>query len=117
MAAAGLIEQLCSNLSQLLEEQMPDADAINDACDTLAECFRPMDTLQFPDSYPWDAAYAVFGRWLMRGLPQYAAAVSAITAWTDGQTETCRARYIDMVRANRDDWNQAADFLERKQIR
>ncbi len=52
MAAAGLIEQLCANLSQLLESAAPDENAIASACETIAECFRPMDRSGVPDSYP-----------------------------------------------------------------
>lgn len=117
MAAAGLIEQLCSNLSMLLESETRDENAIATSCETIARCFRPMDTAQFPNSYPWDAAYAVFGRWLVRGLPQYVAAVKTITAWSDSQFATCRSRYIDMVRANQEDWNRALDMLDRQNIR
>ncbi len=117
MAAAGLIEQLCFNLSQLLESQTQDAISIKYACDTIAGCFRPMDQTQFPDSYPWEAAYAVFGKWLMRGLPKYVAAVIAITAWSDDQMELCRKRYMDMARANRDDWNRAVEILEGRDSR
>lgn len=114
MAAAGLLEQLCFNLSHLLESQSQDSRAIAHACSTIAECFRPMDDLQFPDSYPWDAAYAIFGRWLVRGSPRYVAAVIAITGWADDRMQACRVRYMDMVRVNRSEWNLAAEMLDQQ---
>lgn len=111
MAAAGLIEDLCANLSQLLESNAPDENAIASACETIAECFRPMDRSVVPESYPWDAAYAIFGRWLIRGLPPYVNALNKITEWSADQTAIYRSRYIDMARANRDDWNRACEML------
>jgi len=113
MAAAGLIEQLCSNLSLMLESNYRDDTAIAAACETIAACFRPMDRTGLPDSYPWDATYAVFGRWLMRGLPQYVDVLYKITEWTEDQAALCRTQYIDMVRINRDDWSKAAEMLDR----
>ena len=112
MAAAGLIEQPCADLSQLLETNAPDENAIASACETIAECFRPMDRSGVPDSYPWDAAYAIFGRWLIRGLPPYVNALNKITEWSADQTAICRSRYMDMARANRDDWNRACEMLD-----
>lgn len=112
MAAAGLIEQICADLSQLLETNAPDENAIASACETMAECFRPMDRSGVPDSYPWDAAYAIFGRWLIRGLPPYVNALNKITEWSADQTAICRSRYIDMARANRDDCNRACEMLD-----
>lgn len=112
MAAAGLIEQLCANLSQLLESNSQDENAIASTCETIAECFRPMDRSDCPDSYPWDAAYAIFGRWLIRGLPPYINVLNKITEWSADQTAMCRSRYIVMARANRDDWNRACEMLD-----
>ena len=112
MAAAGLIDDLCYKLSALLEDQIRDEYSIANACETLAQIFGPMDRQQFPDSHPWDAAYARFGRWLMRGLPQYRDSVIAITGWSNEQMAACKARYIEMVRICRDDWNRAASALE-----
>ncbi len=112
MAAAGLIEQLCANLSQLLESAAPDENAIASACETIAECFRPMDRSGVPDSYPRDAAYAIFGRWLVRGLSPYVNALHKITEWSTDEAAMCRSRYIEMVRANRDDWNRACEMLD-----
>ncbi len=116
MAAAGLIDDLCSKLSSLLENENRDEYAIANACETLARIFRPMDRKQYPDSYPWDAAYGRFGRWLMRGLPHYRDALIAITGWSNEQMTACKTRYTEMVRINRDDWNRAADALENHKI-
>ena len=116
MAAAGLIDDLCYKLSALLENENRDQHAIANACETLAQIFRPMDRQQFPDSHPWDAAYARFGRWLMRGLPQYRDALIAITGWSNEQTTECKTRYTEMVRIYRDDWNRAANALENQII-
>ena len=112
MAAAGLIHDLCDRLSFLLENESPDDYAIGNVCDTLSQIFRPIDQLQFQESYPWDAAYDRFGRWLMRGLPRNRDAVIAITGWTDEQISACKTRYTEMVRIFRDDWNRAAKGLE-----
>jgi hypothetical protein len=112
MAAAGLIHDLCDRLSRLLENEHPNEYAVGLACETLAKIFRPIDHPHFPDSYPWDAAYERFGRWLMRGLPQYRDAMISITGWSDEQLTECKNRYTDMVRIYRDDWNRAANALE-----
>ncbi len=112
MAAAGLIDDLCSKLSALLENENRDQDAIANACETLAQIFRPMDRKQFPASHPWDAAYDRFGRWLMRGLPHYRDALIDITGWSSEQMTACKIRYAELVRIYRDDWNRAADALE-----
>jgi len=112
MAAAGLIDDLCSRLSLLLELERSDETAITNACETLAQIFRPMDRTQIPDSYPQDAAYGRFGRWLMRGLPQHKDALLAITGWSDEQMAACKSRYIEMARILRDDWNQAVKEIE-----
>lgn len=111
MAAAGLIHDLCDRLSVLLENEHRNEYAIGIACETLAQIFRPMDQTQFPDSCPWDAAYDRFGRWLMRRLPHYRDAVIVITGWSEEQVRACRTRYTETVRANRDDWNRAANAL------
>ncbi len=112
MAAAGLIDDLCYRLSALLENEIRNEYAIANACETLAQIFQPMDRQQFPDSHPWDAAYARLGRWLMRGLPQYRHSVIAITGWSNEQMAVCKSRYTEMVRICRDDWNRAANLLE-----
>lgn len=111
-AAAGLIDDLCSRLSWLLELESRDETAIANACETLAQIFRPMDRTQFPDSYPWDAAYDQFGRWLMRGLPQHKRALLAITGWSDEQMAACKTRCIEMARILRDDWDRAVKEIE-----
>lgn len=116
-AAAGLLEQLCSDLSRLLDLESCDEKAVTSICDALAQCFRPMDRVPLPDCYPWDVAYAIFGRWISRGLPRYKAALIAITGWSDDQMASCKSRYIDTVRANRDDWIRAAKYLDDNQIR
>lgn len=116
MAAAGLIHDLCDRLSVLLENENPDEHALGDACETLAQILRPFSELQFHVSYPWDAAYDRFGRWLMRGLPRYRDAIIAITGWSDEQMATCKAHFIEMVRILHDDWNRAAQDLENKNI-
>jgi hypothetical protein len=116
MAAAGLIEQLCSDLSRLLESKSCDDRAVASLCDALSQCFRPMDRMVMPDCYPWDRAYAIFGRWILRGLPKYKAALIAITGWSDEQVASCQRRYILEVRANRDDWTRAAQSLDDDQV-
>ena len=112
MAAAGLIDQLCSDLGCLLHEDSEDYVAIENLCDTLAQCFRPIDARSPGSSYPWDAANGNFGRWLMRDLPHYRAAVVEITGWNDEQVAQCKSVYIDMVRITRDDWVRAANQLD-----
>ncbi len=112
MAAAGLIDDLCCKLSARLENEIRNEHLIANACETLAQIFRPMDRQQLPDSHPWDTAYATFGRWLMRGLPQYRDTVIAITGWSNEQIDVCTTRYAEMIRICRDDWNRAAKALE-----
>lgn len=116
MAAAGLIHDLCDRLSALLENESRDDYAIGNACETLAQIFRPTDRLQFPESFPWDAAYDRFGFWLMRGLPRNRDAIVAITGWSDEQMAACKTRYTEMVRIYRDDWNRAAHDLQNQTI-
>jgi hypothetical protein len=116
MAAAGLIHDLCDKLSYLLESESSDEHAIENLCETLSQIFRPIDQLQFPESYPWDAAYDRFGRWLMRGLPRNRNAVLAITGWSNEQMTACKTRYTEMVRIYRDDWTRAANALENQII-
>lgn len=112
MAAAGLIDQLCSKLGCLLQEQSDDHEGIAGLCDTLAQCFRPLDASSPGSSYPWDAANGNFGKWLMRDLPHYRAAVVEITGWNDEQLAQCKSFFIDMVRITRDDWVRAAQQLD-----
>lgn len=114
MAAAGLIDDLCSKLSALLEIESRDEFAIANACETLTHIFRSMDRKPFPDSSsdPWDAAYGRFGRWLMRGLPQYRDALNAITGWSNEQMAACKTRSAEMIRIYRDDLNRTANDLE-----
>lgn len=114
MAAAGLLDDLCYRLSALLENENRDHTSIANACETLARIFRPLDRQQLPESHPWDAAYAMFGRWLMRELPTHRDAVLAITGWSKEQMDACKTRYTQMVLMNRDDWNRAVGMLEKR---
>ena len=112
MAAAGLIDELCSKLGCLLQEDSDDQETIAELCETLAQCFRPLDANSPGTTYPWDAANGNFGRWLMHDLPRYRAAIIAITGWTDEQLAQCKSYFIDMVRITRDDWVRAASQLD-----
>ncbi|TWT78597.1 hypothetical protein [Neorhodopirellula pilleata] len=111
-AASGLIDDMCLELGRVLQETPQHQKAIDRLTDLIAQCFRPMDASWPPDSCPWDTAYSIFGRWLWRGLPHFAAAVESITNWDADRVAKCRAEYVDFVRYTRDDWVRAADGFE-----
>ena len=113
-AAAGLLEDVCADLGGLLHNQSDDKLRIAEICETLSQCFKPMDTPSIPQSYAWDAAYAMFGKWLMRDLPQYRDAVVMITGWNDDQIAKCRSYFVDMSRITRDDWVRAVQMIDQQ---
>jgi len=111
-AAAGLLEDVCSELGCKLQYPPDDQRETNELCETLAECFRPMDKCWPRDCHAWDAAYATFGRWLLPDLPKYNAAVASITQWDQERIAECKKDYVNLIRMMRDEWTYAADQLD-----
>ena len=112
LAAAGLIEDICAELSNMLHHNSGDEVRIASICKILSQCFRPMDTPFAIPSYAGDAAYAVFGKWLMRDLSRYRDAVVLVTGWDDEQLAKCKTYFIDMSRITRDDWVKAVEMID-----
>ena len=111
-AASGLIEDLCLDLGQTLQESPADRTRIDRLTDLIEQCFRPMDAGWPRDSCPWDTAYYTFGRWLWRQRPESVNAVVAITSWDDDRISECRADYTAFVRYTRDDWIRVAEGFD-----
>ena len=103
-AAAGILQDLCSNLGCAVQRD-PDDPSIESQIATIRECFRVMDAGWPPDCHAWDQVTHDLSRWLNGCFPRLQQAVSEITGWSDDKLTDLKDYFPRNIRALRDEYN------------